>query len=80
MKNIVKCYKDFFGYFNTLETHSDKSRPIWVGQTLQLANWSFLEGPRSLGKKKNIFFTRRFIPYSTEKDVCTGPWKETQNR
>ena len=22
MKNIVKCFKDFFGYFNTLETHN----------------------------------------------------------
>ena len=22
MKNIVKCYKDFFGYFNALESHS----------------------------------------------------------
>ena len=22
MKNIVKCYKDFFGYFNALKTHS----------------------------------------------------------
>ena len=24
MKNIVKCWKDFFGYFNALETHSEK--------------------------------------------------------
>ena len=23
MKNVVECYKDFFGYFNALETHSD---------------------------------------------------------
>ena len=22
MKNVVKCWKDFFGYFNALETHS----------------------------------------------------------
>ena len=22
MKNVVKCYKDFFGYFNALKTHS----------------------------------------------------------
>ena len=21
MKNVVKCYKDFFGYFNALKTH-----------------------------------------------------------
>ena len=21
IKNVVKCWKDFFGYFNTLETH-----------------------------------------------------------
>ena len=25
MKNVVKCYKDFFGYFNTLKTHGDIS-------------------------------------------------------
>ena len=25
MKNIVKSSKDFFGYFNILETHSDKN-------------------------------------------------------
>ena len=25
MKNIVKCYKDFFGYFNALKTHCDMS-------------------------------------------------------
>ena len=23
MKNVVKCYKDFFGYFNALKTHCD---------------------------------------------------------
>ena len=23
MKNVVECYKQFFGYFNTLETNSD---------------------------------------------------------
>ena len=25
MKNVVECQKDFFAYFNALETHSDKS-------------------------------------------------------
>ena len=23
MKKVVKCYKDFFGYFNALKTHCD---------------------------------------------------------
>ena len=23
MKNVVKCYKHFFSYFNALETYSD---------------------------------------------------------
>ena len=23
MKNVAKCCKDYFGYFNALETHSD---------------------------------------------------------
>ena len=22
MKNVIECYKDFFGYFKALETHS----------------------------------------------------------
>ena len=26
MKNGVKCYKDFFGYFNALKTHCDAMR------------------------------------------------------
>ena len=24
MKNVVKCYKDFFGYFNALKTHCER--------------------------------------------------------
>ena len=23
MRNVVKCYKDFFGYFNALKTHGE---------------------------------------------------------
>ena len=23
MKNVVKCYKEFFGYFNALKTHCE---------------------------------------------------------
>ena len=26
MKNVVKCYKDFFGYFNALKTHSETAQ------------------------------------------------------
>ena len=29
MKNVVKCYKDFFGYLNALKTHCDLS--IYAG-------------------------------------------------
>ena len=28
MKNIVKCYKHFFGYFNALETHSEYTHSV----------------------------------------------------
>ena len=24
-ENVVKCYKDFFGYFNALKTHCDQA-------------------------------------------------------
>ena len=30
MKNIVECYKHFFGYFNALETHSEQNAPEFV--------------------------------------------------
>ena len=31
MKNVVKCCKHFFGYFNTLETHSEASNAqLWL--------------------------------------------------
>ena len=28
MKNVVECSKDFFAYFNALETNSEKSTQI----------------------------------------------------
>ena len=28
MKKIVEFWKDFFGYFNALETHSDMGHPV----------------------------------------------------
>ena len=28
MKNVVKCYKDFFGYFNALKTHGDEGQEL----------------------------------------------------
>ena len=31
MKNIVKCYKDFFGYFNALKTHCDTVHLVFFG-------------------------------------------------
>ena len=39
LKNVVECYKEFFGYFNALETHGEKAfvcldlwhqRDIWL--------------------------------------------------
>ena len=34
MKNVVECYKDFFGYFNALETHGDLALEI-----IKTENW-----------------------------------------
>ena len=28
MKNVVKCYKEFFGHFNALKTHGDLSKLV----------------------------------------------------
>ena len=33
MKNVVKCYKDFFGYFNALKTRSELIAPILIMMT-----------------------------------------------
>ena len=33
MKNVVKCYKDFFGYFNALKTHSDVYSKLILNKT-----------------------------------------------
>ena len=29
MKNFVKCYKDFFGYFNALKTHGEQAISLY---------------------------------------------------
>jgi len=42
MKNVVKCYKDFFGYFNALKTHCEllcNKAPPW-----------------QMGGKKNVLY------------------------
>ena len=28
MKNVVECYKEFYGYFNALETNGEKGKSI----------------------------------------------------
>ena len=30
MKNVVKCYKDFFGYFNPLKTHCETPATFYL--------------------------------------------------
>ena len=47
MKNIIKCWKDFFGYFNALETHSNQ---IYLATLTQA---SFLQKNQTL---QNVFF------------------------
>ena len=42
MKNVVKCYKDFFGYFNALKTHSERSDEV----RLYWWNHQFYKVPR----------------------------------
>ena len=46
MKNIVKSCKHFLGYFNTLETHSDKSQRLhWVESWPRLLFYLFASSP-----------------------------------
>ena len=44
MKNVVKCYKDFFGYFNALKTHSERGI-IFVTVYRDTAIVKFESGP-----------------------------------
>ena len=39
MKNIVKCYKDFFGYFNALKTHCGGSSATAKAQRKNALYW-----------------------------------------
>ena len=47
MKNVVKCYKDFFGYFNALKTNCEKPAQLNKhadcrddGRSKNLVGWS----------------------------------------
>ena len=44
MKNVVKCYKHFFGYFNALKTHCDAALNLRITTVVkvQLVNWYIL--------------------------------------
>ena len=33
MKNVVKCYEDFFSYFNALKTHCDLIKFVFLDYT-----------------------------------------------
>ena len=47
MKNVVKCYKDFFGYFNALKTHSELTgHPVYTYYDPQFAGIN-LQSPQS---------------------------------
>ena len=49
MKNIVKCYKHFFGYFNALKTHG-------VGTLVEYVFWKLT--PWDLSPKSNCWFLK----------------------
>ena len=36
LSNVVKCWKDFFGYFNTLETHIDHALMLKISNIIFL--------------------------------------------
>ena len=40
MKNVVKCYKEFFGYFNALETNGAKLAVMFLLVWYQLYIYS----------------------------------------
>jgi hypothetical protein len=45
MKNVVECYKEFFGYFNALETNGDMT----------------LQGKNNIDNKANFFQVSNFL-------------------
>ena len=45
MKNVVKCYKHFFGYFNALKTHGVLSALDMEDAILDISNEASAENP-----------------------------------
>ena len=54
MKNVVECYKDFFGYFNAVETH-ESTNPVFINFSHQ----NFFELLK--GAKKTCLWTKGFF-------------------
>ena len=72
MKNVVKSSKHFFGYFNTLETHSAGS-PQAV-KVIKLSCPSF----RILWNWKKAYLVLFFIPFSVHNLAYGLDWSSNQ--
>ena len=60
MKNVVECYKEFFGYSNALETHGEMSitKPE-VPLTRKPQNWIDSDSALLKGRKTLVLKRRR---------------------
>ena len=58
MKNVVKCYKDFFDYFNALKTHCALIQPYSMEDMDMTTDYTLLgyiwdESIKKVGRLKN---------------------------
>jgi hypothetical protein len=82
MKNVVKCYKHFFGYFNALETHSEEhlynslQEPRTRYQELSQGLWSFryFEIWRGKTQKINEEKSIQYWYFSVDPNVKAGTY------
>ena len=65
MKNVVKCYKDFFGYFNALKTHCDMTNLKYISSFIifgQTRGIKWTVPSNFLAKKKQLSFFEGLRP------------------
>ena len=63
MKNVVKCYKHFFGYFNALKTHGEAKQPfLWQERANTYQVWYVLHVRHTTGCPPITLFPQMWFP------------------
>ena len=94
MKNVVKCYKQFFCYFNTLKTHCVMPKCFFIQRTftllseisvvhiipLVLIDKKSISGWSMLNKKRRYLSTPLLTSlfHNITQQLSGGPWLKSQ--